>query len=182
MWDLTASIGPLDGKATVDGREIQFDTYWARGASADAIRDDGTIAPTAAGGSLPFAPEIVLPALKEMRRRYGPRVFQRYGFIDAFNATFAASGLKPRPGDAIEQDLWFTNKYLGIDQGPITRSTCTGSSSRLSRSTERSRRGDRSRTSSTCRRKRPFASRGIPTIGPAAGCTTATSWSTTRPA
>lgn len=119
MWGLTASIGPLDAKGTVDGREIQFHTYWARGASADDIRDDGTIAPTAAGGSLPFAPEIVVPALKEMRTRYGDRVFQRYGFIDAFNATFPASGLKPRAGAAIQDGLWFTNNYLGIDQGPI---------------------------------------------------------------
>ena len=119
MWGLTASIGPLDAKGSVDGREIQFHTYWARGASSGDIRDDGTIAPTAAGGSLPFAPEIVVPALKEMRARYGDRVFQRYGFIDAFNATFPASGLQPRPGAAIQQDLWFTNNYLGIDQGPI---------------------------------------------------------------
>jgi hypothetical protein len=118
MWGLTACIGPVDAKAVVDGRDVQFHTYWARGASSGDIRDDGTIAPTAAGGSLPFAPEIVLPALKEMQARHGERVFQRYGFIDAFNVTFAASGLKPRSG-VVHAEGWFTNNYLGIDQGPI---------------------------------------------------------------
>ena len=118
MWGLTASIGPRDAKGTVDGREIQFHTYWARGASSGDIRDDGTIAPTAAGGSLPFAPEIVLPALKAMQARHGARLFQRYGFIDAFNETFPASRPAVRDG-VVHPEAWFTNNYLGIDQGPI---------------------------------------------------------------
>jgi hypothetical protein len=118
MWGLTACIGPGGGKALVSGREVQFHTYWARGASSGDIRDDGTIAPTAAAGSLPFAPEIVLPALKEMQKRYGARVFRRYGFIDAFNPTVAAIGLKPASG-TVHPDGWFTDNYLGIDQGPI---------------------------------------------------------------
>ena len=119
MWGLTASIGPLDAKGSVDGREIQFHTYWARGASSGDIRDDGTIAPTAAGGSLPFAPEIVVPALKEMRARLRrPRV-PALRVHRCVQRTFPASGLKPRPGAAIQPDRWFTNDYLGIDQGPI---------------------------------------------------------------
>ncbi|HXE80289.1 MAG TPA: glucoamylase family protein [Vicinamibacterales bacterium] len=118
IWGLTACDGPADATATVDGREIRFHTYWARGASAGDIRDDGTIAPTAAGGSMPFAPEIVVPALQEMRRRYGERVYRKYGFIDAFNPTFAAAGLKPATG-TVDADGWFDVDYLGIDQGPI---------------------------------------------------------------
>jgi hypothetical protein len=118
MWGLTACIGPAAGKATVDGRDVQFRRYWARGASSGDIRDDGTIAPTAAAGSLPFAPEIVLPALKEMQARHGARVFRRYGFIDAFNVTFAAANLEPGIG-AVHPDGWFADDYLGIDQGPI---------------------------------------------------------------
>jgi hypothetical protein len=118
VWGLTACDGPADARATVDGREIQFHTYWARGASASESLDDGTIAPTAAGGSLPFAPEIVLPALKEMSMRYGDRLYTRYGFVDAFNPTFAASGLKPATGK-VDRDAWFDTDYLGIDQGPI---------------------------------------------------------------
>jgi hypothetical protein len=118
VWGLTACIGPAGAKAVVDGREVQFHRYWARGASSGDIRDDGTIAPTAAAGSLPFAPEIALPALKHMQARYGERVFRRYGFIDAFNPTFAAAGLKPGTG-TVHADAWFADDYLGIDQGPI---------------------------------------------------------------
>jgi hypothetical protein len=118
IWGLTACNGPANAKAQVDGRQIQFHTYWARGASSGDIRDDGTIAPTAAGGSLPFAPEIVLPALKAMQARYGDRLFQKYGFIDAFNPTFARSGLKPEAG-SVHENGWFSDDFLGIDQGPI---------------------------------------------------------------
>jgi len=45
----------------IGGREREFHTYWARGASFTGVDDDGTIAPTAAGGSIVFAPEIVIP-------------------------------------------------------------------------------------------------------------------------
>ncbi|HEV8487334.1 MAG TPA: glucoamylase family protein [Blastocatellia bacterium] len=46
---------------------------------------DGTVVPSAAAGSLMFTPDISLPALREMRRKYGGRVYGRYGFVDAFN-------------------------------------------------------------------------------------------------
>ena len=118
IWGLTACNGPANAKAAVDGRQIQFHTYWARGASAGDIRDDGTIAPTAAGGSLPFAPEIVVPALKAMQSRYGERLFTKYGFFDAFNPTFAKAGLRPQAG-SVHDTGWFSDDYLGIDQGPI---------------------------------------------------------------
>ncbi|MCB9270184.1 MAG: hypothetical protein H6561_11505 [Lewinellaceae bacterium] len=39
-----------------NGKSIRFRDYWARGACAWEMDDDGTIAPTAAGGSIPFAP------------------------------------------------------------------------------------------------------------------------------
>src|SRR5205814_3093006 len=56
VWGLTASDGPYDTLRLVDGRMRQFHTYWARGAASTEQPDDGTIAPTAAGGSVPFAP------------------------------------------------------------------------------------------------------------------------------
>lgn len=46
---------------------------------------DGTVVPCAAAGSLMFTPDISLPALREMRARYGERIYARYGFADAFN-------------------------------------------------------------------------------------------------
>jgi hypothetical protein len=59
VWGFTASDGPAD--------MAPYHTYFARGASFTEIQDDGTIAPTAAGGSIPFAPEIAIPALWTMR-------------------------------------------------------------------------------------------------------------------
>jgi hypothetical protein len=105
VWGLTACDGPADVRLTVGARPRTFWTYSARGVSLEGIRDDGTIAPTAAAASLPFAPEIVLPALLEMRRRHGGALFSTYGFIDAFNPSF--------PGG------WVDTDYLGIDQGPM---------------------------------------------------------------
>jgi hypothetical protein len=77
--------------------------------------DDGTIAPTAAISSLPFAPEIVLPATLEMYHRFGSSIYAAYGFRDAFNASFPATD--PQRG---ERDPWWVDPdYVGIDEGPI---------------------------------------------------------------
>jgi hypothetical protein len=86
-WGLTASDGPLDSTLTVDGRARTFHTYWARGAGTDELNDDGTIAPTAAGGSIAFAPEVVVPALRPCAAATATPLFGRYGFVDAFNPT-----------------------------------------------------------------------------------------------
>jgi len=89
-----------------------------RGAGLDYISDDGTIAPTAAGGSIAFAPEIVIPALAEMKHRYGKYIYDRYGFVDAFNPSFhARDGL--RTGRLVPALGWVDTVQLGIDQGPI---------------------------------------------------------------
>jgi hypothetical protein len=46
---------------------------------------DGTVVPSAPGGSLMFTPGPSLAALKFMRNKFGPQVYGRYGFVDAFN-------------------------------------------------------------------------------------------------
>ena len=46
---------------------------------------DGTVVPCAAAGSLMFAPDITVRALRAMKETYGARVYGRYGFTDAFN-------------------------------------------------------------------------------------------------
>jgi hypothetical protein len=122
VWGLTASDGPNDTTVTIDGRERKFFTYRARGAASNEIVDDGTLVPTAAGGSVPFAPEIAVPALRAMRLAYGDDLFGQYGFVDAFNPTFQlpvqlGSGL--RHGRVVAGKGWFDTDYLGIDQGPI---------------------------------------------------------------
>jgi hypothetical protein len=119
VWGLTASDGPVDGDFTIDGRKRTFHTYWARGAGLREVRDDGTIAPTAAAASLPFAPEIVIPAIETMHARWGKDLVGKYGFVDAFNPTFTLQDVKLHHGRVVPGVGWFDTDYLGIDQGPI---------------------------------------------------------------
>lgn len=118
VWGLTASDGPLDSTMVINGRTIQFHTYWARGAGAQEIRDDGTIAPTAAVASMPFAPEVVMPAIRTMRERYGDNLYKQYGFLDAFNPTLQLT-VPLHHGRVDPGSGWYDGDYLGIDQGPI---------------------------------------------------------------
>ena len=113
VWGLTASDGPL-GSANADNvtpGTATFHAYWARGASPDGAEDDGTIAPTAVGGSVPFAPEVTIATLLNLRDRFGDRLYGRYGFKDAFNLSY--------PDMLGRSQGWFDNQYLAIDQGPI---------------------------------------------------------------
>ncbi|MBI3853777.1 MAG: Tat pathway signal protein [Verrucomicrobia bacterium] len=88
VWGLTACDGPTG--------------YAARGAPP-AQNDDGTIAPTAAGGSMPFTPEFSLPTLRYFYSHFRRNIWTAYGFRDAFNL-----GAQ-----------WYGSDELGIDQGPI---------------------------------------------------------------
>jgi hypothetical protein len=99
-WGLTACDGPGDSTVVIDGKPRQFFGYLARGAPDGP--DDGTLAPTAAAASLPFAPEIVLPTLRHWREDR-PELWGPDGFADAFNPT----------------SHWVDTERLGIDQGPI---------------------------------------------------------------
>ena len=119
IWGLTACDGPADEKINYAGEQRQFHSYWARGASAGYNNDDGTLAPTAAGGSIPFAPEITIPALRAMRARYGASLFAKYGFLDSFNPSITDKELKLKHGRVVEGVGWVDGDYLGIDQGPI---------------------------------------------------------------
>lgn len=118
VWGLTAGDGPADTTLIIDGRPRLFFSYTARGAAAGEIRDDGTLGPTAAGGSVAFAPEIAIPALITMREKYGSALFGPYGFLDSFNPTWPTN-VKPRYGHVAPGIGWIADDYLGIDQGPI---------------------------------------------------------------
>ncbi len=118
LWGLSACDGPLDDSVTIDGRARTFRTYAARGASFTEVTDDGTVAPTAAAGSIAFAPEVVIPTLVAMREDFGDRLFGQYGFVDALNPTLREP--VPLRHGAVDPALgWFDTDYLGIDQGPI---------------------------------------------------------------
>jgi hypothetical protein len=62
---------------------------------------NGTIVPTAPGGSLAFVPRRSIDALRNIQQTYGSTVYKKYGFVDAFN---------PATG-------WTSSIVLGIDVG-----------------------------------------------------------------
>jgi hypothetical protein len=64
---------------------------------------DGTLVPSAAGGSLMFTPELAVGALRAMKDKYGAKVYGKYGFVDAFN---------PHTG-------WVDSDVIGINAGII---------------------------------------------------------------
>ncbi|MGX9144306.1 glucoamylase family protein [Mesorhizobium sp. 128a] len=107
-WGVTASDGPGPTKREMrlDGR--RFFGYLARGAPFGP--DDGTLSPWAAIASLPFAPEIVLPALRHFHEM-DLLVGNPYGFAASFNPTIAAAD-----GRACG---WVSPDHVGINQGPI---------------------------------------------------------------
>ena len=121
LWGWTASDGPT---AAANGRPVNgiprtFMGYAARGVSAKRVVDDGTIVPTAAGGSIPFAPEVTLPAIMNMKAAYGDRLYSHYGFKDAFNPSFTFYDVNSRSGTVYPDIGWVARDHLGIDQGPI---------------------------------------------------------------
>ena len=63
---------------------------------------DGTVVPSAAGGSLPFLPRETMRVLNTIRTRY-PSAWTKYGFVNAFNP------LKN----------WYDSDVIGIDTGII---------------------------------------------------------------
>jgi hypothetical protein len=63
---------------------------------------DGTVVPSAAGGSLPFLPEPTLRVLKNIRNKY-PQAWSKYGFVNAFNPL----------------TNWYDTDVIGIDTGII---------------------------------------------------------------
>jgi hypothetical protein len=118
VWGLTACDGPGDFELPYRGHKRTFFGYSARGPIGEPDgQDDGTIAPTAALGSLPFAPEIVVPCAEALRRQ--PGVFDRYGFKDSFNPSFTYADPNIDTGSIDPQHGWVAKDYLGIDQGPI---------------------------------------------------------------
>ena len=118
LWGLTACDGP--GGFPAQGGKYRYAGYSARGPGDEPDGfDDGTIAPTAAIASLPFAPEVCIPATLALRARNDPRLYGRYGFRDAFNPGFRDTAVGMDSGTVDAELGWVANDMLGIDQGPI---------------------------------------------------------------
>lgn len=85
IWGLTASDIP-------------------NGYSASSPTNDlGVIAPTAAISSIPYTPAESMAALRFYYYVLGDKLWQTYGFVDAFSL----------------KEAWFASSFLAIDQGPI---------------------------------------------------------------
>lgn len=87
VWGLTSS----------DSRK----GYVAWGGPPPTPQIDGSVVPCAAAGSLMFAPDITVPVMRELKTRFGDRIYGRYGFADAFH-----------PADG-----WVNPDVIGIDLG-----------------------------------------------------------------
>ncbi|MBT3287265.1 MAG: beta-glucosidase [Victivallales bacterium] len=85
-WGLTSSSGPK-----------------GYGGWTPVRHDNGTIAPTAALSSMPYAPVEALAMLKGLYRDQGGELWREFGFMDAFNPT----------------ENWVAPLWIGIDVGPI---------------------------------------------------------------
>jgi hypothetical protein len=107
-WGVTASDGPGPARCRTNGRMRSFWAYRARGVPWDA--DDGTLSPWAVIASLPFAPEIVLPAMEHLEREV-PRITGELGYKCSYNPSFC--------GISSDADGWISQGYFGIDQGPV---------------------------------------------------------------
>ncbi len=117
LFGITACDGPGPLSATYEGQSRSWLGYAGRGMGGARTYDDGTLAPTGVVASIAFAPEIVVPAILQMQRRYGANLYSTYGFVDAFNPSFPGSS--PPQGRVVAGLGWFDTDYLGIDQGPI---------------------------------------------------------------
>ena len=107
-WGITASDGPGSEKRCENNGEREFYGYHARGAPYGP--DDGTLSPWVVVGSLPFAPEIVIPTIGAMAR-LDLGATDRYGFKASFNKTYTIADSPT--------GWWVTPYHFGIDQGPV---------------------------------------------------------------
>jgi hypothetical protein len=99
LWGLTACDGPEPDSC--GGKTYRTDL----GYPPDAGGNDGTIAPTAAAGSIVFAPEPAMATLRYQYERFHPRLWGLYGLKDALNAQC--------------DPAWIDNDYVGIDVGAM---------------------------------------------------------------
>jgi len=120
LWGLTGSNGPGSLTGHYRGKSVQFQGYAMRGPdTAPGGFDDGTVAPTAAISAMPFTPEISIAALGHMHRQYGHAIYKDYGFVEAFNPSFAETGLSSKTGRVVAGAGWVDHNYFSLDQGPI---------------------------------------------------------------
>ena len=105
-WGISASDGPGDTVKKIDGVQRVFHDYIARGIPYGP--DDGTLAPWAVAASMPFAPDIVAPTIRNLKSLQ-IEVPNDYGFKASFNPLF---------GGDVEGVGWVSPYHFGINEGP----------------------------------------------------------------
>jgi hypothetical protein len=105
-WGISASDGPGPFADVTRRGKRKFYGYRARGVPFGL--DDGTLAPWALVTSLPFAPELVVPAMRHLDHAYA-ELTGRYGYESSFNPTYDDGG----PAG------WVCEWHYAIDQGPV---------------------------------------------------------------
>jgi hypothetical protein len=105
-WGLTACDGPRDAAPNAGHETLPLFGYTARGVPYGP--DDGTLSCGAVLASLPFAPEIVLPSVRNMIARY-PEMATGHQLASCFNPTL--SGADGR--------AWVSPGHYGLDQGIV---------------------------------------------------------------
>jgi len=87
-WGISACLGP-DGYAGYGSVPEQKSLH------------DGTIAPSALAGSIPFCPAECISTMRSLYKNYGTDVYGKYGFVNGVNLNAN----------------WFSRDFIGIDQG-----------------------------------------------------------------
>lgn len=109
-WGITASEGPGPSTMTLQGVERSFFDYLGRGVPYGP--DDGTLAPWAIVASLPFAPDIVLPAIEYCIHGAKLKDTMHYGFKASYNPTYPGEPDSPL-------GCWVSPWHFGLNEGPI---------------------------------------------------------------
>jgi len=107
-WGFTACDGPGWTRRKYNGVERDFFDYIARGAPFGP--DDGTIAPWVVVASLPFAPEIVIPTVRNFANM-NLGMTKLYGFKPSFNPSYEV--------EDSPTGWWVSPYHFGIDQAPV---------------------------------------------------------------
>lgn len=91
-WGLTACVGPNGYSGG----------YGAKPSLADIDKEnDGTVTPCGPAGSIVFTPKLSIKALEYFYNNF-PKLWGKYGFIDAYN---------------LENGDWYSKEVIGIDKG-----------------------------------------------------------------
>ncbi|MGH8157437.1 MAG: glucoamylase family protein [Rhodanobacter sp.] len=105
-WGLSAGDGPTDEQVGVANEDRRLFGYSARGVPYGP--DDGTLSAPAVLASLPFAPELVIEAMRNMLTRY-PQMLTDDRLSGGFNASVSTG----------DQPPWVSAGHYGLDQGIV---------------------------------------------------------------